>query len=121
MKEARKIKGLKSQIKILQGDVEALKIDVANKQREYHLKKNKINELQEEIERFEKNKNIKVSEHAIIRYFERVKGYDISAIEKEIVSEEIKNLVNELGGSGGYPNNGFKVLMKNYTVTTVIN
>jgi len=120
MKEARKIKGLKSQLKIMEGDAEALKVEVANKQREYNAKRNKIQALKEEIDRFEKNGNIKVSEHAIVRYFERVKGFNISDIEKEILTEEVLKMVEQLGGNGGYPNKDFKVLMKDFTVTTIV-
>ena len=120
MKQARKIKGLKSQLKIMQGDAEALKIEIANKQKEYNAKLNAIKTLKEEIEKFQNNKNIKVSEHAIVRYFERVKGFDISDIEKEILTDEVLNLVEQLGGTGGYPNSDFKVLMKDYTVTTIV-
>ncbi len=120
MKEARKIKGLKSQLKIMEGDAEALKIDIANKQREYNAKRNKIKSLKEDIDKFEKNGSIKVSEHAIVRYFERVKGFNISDIEKEILNEEVLKMVEQLGGNGGYPNKGFKVLMKDFTVTTIV-
>ena len=31
------------------------------------------------------SENLKVSEHAIVRYFERVKGFDIEQVEKEIL------------------------------------
>lgn len=121
MKEARKIKGLKSQLRIMEGDAEALKFEVANKQREYTAKRNKIQTLKEEIERFENNGSVKVSEHAIVRYFERVKGFNISDIEKDILTEEVLNLVEQLGGTGTYPNKDFKVLMKGNTVTTITN
>lgn len=121
MKEARKIKGLKSQLKIMEGDAEALKIEMANKQREYNAKRNKIKALKEQIKIFENDRNIKVSEHAILRYLERVKGVSISDVEKEILTEEVIKMVEQLGGTGGYPNNGFKVLMKDFTVTTITN
>lgn len=120
MKEARKIKGLKSQLKIMEGDAEALKIELGNKQREYTSKLNAIKSIKEQIEQHESNKRIKVSEHAIVRYFERVKGFDISDIEKEILTEDVLNLIDKLGGTGGFPNNNFKVLMKDYTVTTIV-
>lgn len=42
MKEARKIKGLKSQLKAMEGDAEALKVELGNKQRDYHNKLNSI-------------------------------------------------------------------------------
>ena len=120
MKEARKIKGLKSQLKIMQGDAESLKIDLANKQKEYIAKKNMIQAMKEEISKFEENREIVVSEHAIGRYLERVKGINIAEIEKEILTEEVLKMVEKLGGSGGYPNKDFKVLMKNFTVTTIV-
>lgn len=120
MKEARKIKGLKSQLRIMEGDAEALKIILSNKQREYHAKLKAIKALKEQVESFESNTGIKVSEHAIVRYFERVKGFDISEIGKEILSVEVLSLVEKLGGNGTYPNKDFKILMKNNTVTTVV-
>ena len=121
MKEVRKIKRLKSQLKEMEGDADALKIEVANKQREYSFKMNAIKDIKSKIDDLEKKDNkIKVSEHAILRYLERVKGVDISEIEKEILSDDVVELVDKLGGSGGYPNKNFKVLMKDYTVTTVV-
>ena len=119
MKEAQKIKRLKSQLNKLEGDAEALKVSVINTQKDYQSKLKSIKDLKEQINSFEKDTTIRVSEHAILRYLERVKGINISEIEKEILSDEVLNLVNQLGGTGGYPNKDFKVLMKNYTVTTI--
>lgn len=120
MKEARKIKGLKSQLSKLRGDSESLKIELANTQREYHAKLKKIEQLQLDIDHFEKNGKIKVSEHAIVRYFERVKGLDIELVEKEILSKDVMKLIDQLGGNGTYPNKDFKIILKNNTVTTIV-
>ena len=120
MKEVQKIKGLKSQLKRMQGDTEALKVEISNKQKECNNKVKAIKVLKEQIDKFENNKNIKVSEHAIVRYFERVKGFDISEVERDILTEEVLILIEKLGGTGGYPNKDFKVIIKNYTVTTVV-
>jgi len=121
MKEIRNIKGLNSQLKIMQADADLLKYELSNKQKEYLSKRNKIKYLKQEIESIENNQNIKVSQHAIVRYFERVKGFDIKEVEKDILTKEVLNLVEKLGGTGGYPNKDFRVIMKNFTVTTVIN
>ncbi len=121
MKEVRKLKGLQSQLKLLEGDAEALLIEVSTKQREYNQKVQAVKKIREEIKSIDVDKTIKVSEHAIVRYFERVKGYNISDIEKEILSQEVVSMAEKLGGNGSYPNTGgFKVLMKNFTVTTII-
>ena len=49
MEEIRKIKGLKSQVKIMESDAELLKIEFVNKQMEYRAKMIKIQALKDEI------------------------------------------------------------------------
>lgn len=120
IKDARKIKGLQSQLSALQGEAEAIKIDISSKQKEYNNKMNAINRLKQQIDNLSKNKNIKISEHALIRYFERVKGYDIDEIEKEILNDDILKMVEVLGGNGKYPNKDYSVVIKDFTVTTIV-
>lgn len=120
IKDARKIKGLQSQLSALQGEAEAIKIDISSKQKEYNNKMNAINRLKQQIDNLSKNKNIKISEHALIRYFERVKGYDINEIEKEILNDDILKMVEVLGGNGKYPNKDYSVVIKDFTVTTIV-
>jgi predicted nuclease with TOPRIM domain len=118
IKDVRKLKQIQSQLNQLSGDAEALKIEVAAKQKEYQQKLEAVRRLKKEISKLD-DETLKVSEHAIVRYFERVKGFDILEIEKEILSESVIKLVEQLGGNGSYPNESFSVVMINYTVTTV--
>lgn len=120
MEEVRQIKKLKSQLTTMLQDADVIKIEVANKQREFETKIKSIKKLQDEIERLNNAEGLRVSEHAIIRYFERVKGFDLIEIEKEILSDSILKMIETLGGSGTYPNEGFSVVMRNNTVTTII-
>jgi predicted nuclease with TOPRIM domain len=119
MKDVRKHKQLKSQLNNAEADLEALKIEVSNKQRELSQVQKNIDVLKYQMSKLNNNDNLKVSEHAIVRYFERVKGFDIEAIEKEILSDSVIELVDKLGGSGSYPNAEYSVVMKNYTVVTL--
>ncbi len=120
MKEQRELKGLKSQLYNMEGDEAALKIEVANIQREYSQKVKAIERLKTKIESIERTTKLKVSEHAMLRYLERVKGINLESLESEILSEEVRVMIETLGGTGGYPNKDFKVMLKNYTVTTII-
>ena len=120
MKEVRKHKQLQSQLNAMLGDAEALKLEIANKQREYMQKLQAIEKIKSEMAKLDNNKNVKVSEHAIVRYFERVLGFNIEQVEKEILSEKVLSLIETLGGNGTYPNGDFSVIMKNHTATTVI-
>lgn len=120
MKDIRTIKKLNSQITKLSADIAAIKIEIATKQRELSEKVRSVNILRDEIRKLEGNNKVKLSEHAIVRYLERVKGVDISSIEQEIITEELLSLVNSLGGTGTYPSkNGYSIIVKNNTVTTV--
>lgn len=120
MKEVRQLKQLQTQLNNMLADSEALKIASANKQREYHQKLQAIEKLKNEMAKLNHNEKLKVSEHAIVRYFERVLAFDIEKIEREILSEQVLKLVDKLGGTGSYPNENHSVVMKNYTVTTIV-
>lgn len=120
MNDIRKIKQLQSQLNKMIEDTEISKIEIANKQREYNQKLQNIAKLKETINSFDNNNKIKISEHAIIRYLERIKGLDIIEIEKEILTDEVLLLIEKLGGNGKYPVKDFQIVMKNYTITTII-
>lgn len=121
MKEVREIKKLHSQLNILLEKHEVLNIDVKNKQRELVNIFREITKLKEMIQKIENTKTLKVSEHAIVRYFERIKGFNIEEIEKEIMSESVVSLIKKLDGNNGtYPNGSFSIILKNNTVVTVI-
>lgn len=102
------IDSLELKIKYLSDEVKNLKLelDTVNK---------KINSIKE-------NRKIIVSEHAILRYFERVLNIDIKAIINKIENDE--NLLDKFEklGNGTYPINGgeFHVLIKNNVVVTVL-
>lgn len=120
MKEVQRIKGLKSQLSVLVGEAEALKNEIGHRQREYNQKAQAIKHLKTEISKLENTNSPRVSEHAVLRYLERVKGINIEDIEKEILSDKIVDWATQLGGNGSYPNGEFQVVMKNFTVTTVV-
>lgn len=64
-----------------------------------------------------------VSEHAMLRYFERVLGYDLEEIKKQILSEKTIEQIRVLR-SGRFPatHNGFhfKLRVKDRVVITVL-
>lgn len=96
-----------------------IKFEISTKQRELTQKIKTIKDIELQIEKLNKIDSIKVSEHAIVRYLERVKGLDVQEVEKEILSPQVLDIVDKLGGSGTYPNGKFHLIMKDYTVITV--
>lgn len=85
----------------------------------------KINEeksvLEKQIFKLKNPETLKVSEHGLLRYVERIENINIEEIKKKILSPSIINMVNTLGGNGTYPHeDGYKVIVKNNIITTVI-
>ena len=61
-----------------------------------------------------------VSEHALLRYVERVLGIKLKDMEKDILSKENLDIINQLG-SGKIPfKKDLVLVVKNKTVITII-
>lgn len=120
MNDVRQIKQLQTQLDNIITDYSSLKIEISNKQKELSNKQNLINSLRDKIKNLKNTKTIRVSEHAMLRYFERVKGFNISEIQEEIITKELVNMVETLGGNGVYPVNDFKLKMKDFTIITIV-
>ena len=59
-----------------------------------------------------------VSEHAMLRYIERVLGIDLEDLKARILTEEMKKQIF-LFQSGTFPGDGFKAVVKDNVVLTV--
>lgn len=63
---------------------------------------------------------INISDHAIVRYLERVYGMDMKIIRREIVSLETEMAIMTCG-NGRYPiGDRFQVVIENNTAITVV-
>ena len=84
--------------------------------------KNKIMQVQSNLnELIETYKLPMVSEHAIIRYLERVKGVDINEIKNEILTENVKTMMEFSNNKHITVKRGDHTLViDNNTVVTVI-
>lgn len=63
---------------------------------------------------------IGVSDHALVRYIERVKKIDLTHVRNEILEKGVANSVGALGGQGIYPCDGFRAVVRNNMVLTVL-
>ena len=64
--------------------------------------------------------SVKITDHALVRYIERVKGINLDSIREEILSSGIPEIVNELGDNGIYPFGNFKVVIRDRTLITFL-
>jgi hypothetical protein len=119
LEKQQTIKGLKSQLAKAQGKAKALKVAASQANREYSEAANKAKQLQIKIDAYSQVKEISITEHAMLRYFERVLEYDIEEVEGKIITNELKRMVDTLGGDGTYPVGDFSVVMRNYRIVTI--
>lgn len=118
MKKVQKIKGFQTQINTLKADIDVLEQEIRIKKESISQKVKQITQLESEIKKIQVKGELKVSEHALVRYLERVKGFDIPTIEKEIVNEKVRGLVSKFT-NGTFPAGGFSVVVKDNTVVTI--
>jgi len=63
--------------------------------------------------------NPKITEHALIRYMERVKGIDVEAMRKEVTDNKIVEQIDVLG-SGTFPCGDYKIVVRDSIIVTVL-
>lgn len=112
-----------NRLKTLQVQKSQLELEIANINKELKElsivkleKVNKVKSIQKEI--IEITADITISEHAVLRFLERVRGEDLESIKQQILSEDLKKQIQVLG-DGTYPVKDFKVLVRNNIIVTV--
>ena len=88
-------------------------------ERQIELKNIGIRQREKQIEDLRKGSGIVISEHAILRYLERVGQIDMERIKSEILPEEVGEICKRFGGNGKFPTKTHQVIVKNNIVTTV--
>jgi len=76
--------------------------------------------ISDQIELLKKRRHLSLSDHAIVRYMERVLGIDIEQITNMVITESLKTKVNAMGNGTYGIGDGFKVIIKDNYVLTVV-
>jgi len=111
-------KKLISQKRKVDTDIKASKENISHLQRELALKAKHSKDLQEKIDSI-MPKKLQITEHAMLRYFERVCGFDLKAIEEGIVSSGIDERYHVLGDTYELNTGEYKVVVKNNRIVTI--
>lgn len=120
MNNTVQLKKLQSLLNKFNSEAETIKIQISAMQKEYNQKTKEVNNLKKEIAKYQAKGEPIVSEHALLRYLERVEKLDLEEYKNLILDEEILRQIEILGTSGTFLNSkGFKVVMKNNVVITV--
>jgi len=77
-----------------------------------------IERQQARLKAVEEKEGLLVTEHAILRYLERVKGVDMVDLRGEMISEEVREQIGQLR-SGKFPMPTHNLIVKNARVISV--
>lgn len=116
---SRELKRLNRKKEELSKELTANKEQTAELQRKGHIIRNEISEIDQEIElitQADLNEDLEISDHAVVRYLERVEGIDIEQIKTKIKGtipaiEDFENMA--------YLKDGHRFIVKNNKVITV--
>ena len=120
LKKQQSIKNIKSQLVIAQTNRKDMMVRSAQLQRDVSKVDKHIERLESLVASYTNNSGAFVTEHAMVRYLERIMGADMVELKKTIMPDRIKAQIEKLGGTGSFPVGDFTVIVKNYAVTTVV-
>lgn len=95
--------------------------DIEENQKKSNELKQQINLINIDINELKNREDGKVvvSEHAMLRYIERVLGIDLDELNKKIINETDAKQISSLGNCT-YSKDGFKLKVKNNKVITIL-
>ena len=119
----KQVKSLRSQISKKKDAIKAVQMEISHCQKEHSRLVNEKNSLQNKLRHLlNKKEIIEISDHAVVRYLERIEGVDLSYIRDCILTDEFMRVFKQLSDSGEFPSGtGFVVVVRNNRVVTVKN
>lgn len=109
IKKSNELKYLQTQRQKLVSQREILKKVTKEKQDELTSLNSKIKNIDERLEKLISGNEIVFSEHAILRYIERVLGINLTDIKAKILTESEKDECMQMGGNLTYKKEDFTV------------
>lgn len=122
MNNSHTLKGLESQLARLESDLATCKSIIKEKNTELSAILKNINRIKDLIKSLTINDELIVSEHAILRYIERVQGQKLEEIQSEILTDTLKKLAQTLG-NGKIPldkHPDFSAIIKDGVIVTIV-
>lgn len=114
-----KIKSIQVQITKFQEEIKNYNLQLQDIQLDIATKQQQIKNYQCELKKLKSSKEIIISEHAILRYIERVMKIDMEKLNHEIMSKELQSSIKNLG-NGTYPHKNHLLKIVDNVVVTIM-
>lgn len=100
----------------IQKEISNIDIEINAFNKKKVIKQKELNEIQQNINKM--NPTIVITDHALLRYFQRVLGYNLEEIKLKILSDKAKEDILKLN-TCNYPMDGFNLIVKDNVVVTI--
>ena len=112
------ITSLKKRISKIDVEIEEIKAEQRRQSTQINslmTERQKLNDMVESLI----PKKLIVSDHAILRYIERIMGIDVDSIRNTIANDKVQELVNTLGDAKVPIGDGAYAVVKNHSIVTI--
>ena len=116
---AELLKKLQTRLNIAKQDLVAEKQSLRLTNQKVAQMQRQVEELEQQVKAVPMNVGVVVSEHALLRYLERVKKIDMAALVDEILDEKSKSLIDFAKGNCTVKRSDCHLVVKNNVVVTV--
>jgi hypothetical protein len=118
---AQELKGLQSQLAGIDGEIRSLKDQQSSIGRQIVERSTRLSSLRQRIERLlTSSAGVVITEHALLRFLERVDLIDMDIVRKRIMPEATLRQIQELG-NGKYPvADSHVVVVKNNSIVSIL-
>lgn len=103
----------------LENDVSQIKARISEAKADRHKELQKLLKLEVALKKKHDHFEIKVTDHAVIRYMERVLQFNVDSVRSSILTERNKKMI-EFARDCRIKHDGVELVVKNGAVTTVI-
>lgn len=112
------LKQLQSQKTKLEEELKVINAEVNRVRRQQKGLLSNLNTINQKIKNMMSTEVI-LTEHAILRYLERVKGVNMEDVKDTILDDDTKSKIEVLG-SGKFPKEGYTLVVKNNTIISIV-
>lgn len=119
LSDSHELKALNVQSATVQSEIAALESEINRLRSKLNERKSALNTIQQRIGNLSRRPAPVVSEHALLRYLERVKGIDLEQAAAEILNEHNIRAI-EFAGNCRIKSNGVEFVVSDRVVVTVI-
>lgn len=111
---------LEKQQKVLKKHIDDSQNSLLAKEIKHNAMVDEYELTEDKLEKIKQRRVINVSDHAVLRYIERVLGMDIEALKESIVDDDMARKINAMGNGNYGIRDGYKLIVRENVVLTVL-